>query len=141
MSVKVINHIYYATDDVPKAKSPTQTTRRLPDELSNNDGLAPSSSSASRVTQSTGAIGNDSTAHVAAKVTGVEEDPSREPPAVFTIAANPDTPADGQPYGKLMVEQARRAMQGGGAVSRQIFLYSPVGVTEDIRKNVDFSLG
>ncbi|KAG8705171.1 alpha-tubulin [Ceratobasidium sp. 394] len=32
MSVKVINHIYYSPDDVPKARSPTQTTRWLPDE-------------------------------------------------------------------------------------------------------------
>ena len=32
MSVKVINHIYYGTDDVPKTRSPTTATRRLSEE-------------------------------------------------------------------------------------------------------------
>lgn len=32
MSVKVINHIYYGAEDVPKTRSPTHATRRLADE-------------------------------------------------------------------------------------------------------------
>ncbi|KAG8680624.1 alpha-tubulin [Ceratobasidium sp. 394] len=107
MSVKVINHIYYGADDIPKARSPTQTTRRLPDELSNND-VAPSGTSASRATQSAGSMycpptpasmpsspespktrrerqrasmRKDVLGEQAAKTVEVEEDPSREPPA------------------------------------------------------------
>ncbi|KAG9095321.1 hypothetical protein FS749_010663 [Ceratobasidium sp. UAMH 11750] len=56
MSVKVINHIYYGADDVPKARSPTQTTRRLPEEHESNDDTVPSGSSDSRVTQSAGSM-------------------------------------------------------------------------------------
>ncbi|KDN36067.1 hypothetical protein RSAG8_11089, partial [Rhizoctonia solani AG-8 WAC10335] len=32
MSVKVINHVYYGTDDVPKTRLPTTTTRRLSED-------------------------------------------------------------------------------------------------------------
>ncbi|CAE6462798.1 unnamed protein product [Rhizoctonia solani] len=32
MSVKVINHIYYGTDDVPKTRTPTTATRRLSED-------------------------------------------------------------------------------------------------------------
>ncbi|KAG9079059.1 alpha-tubulin [Ceratobasidium sp. UAMH 11750] len=107
MSVKVINHIYYGTDDVPKARSLTQTTRRLPDEPSNDD-VAPSGTSASRATQSASSMycpptpasmpsspespktrrelqralmRKDVLGEQAAKTVEVEEDPSREPPA------------------------------------------------------------
>ncbi|KAF8606177.1 hypothetical protein BDV93DRAFT_362720 [Ceratobasidium sp. AG-I] len=45
MSVKVINHIYYGADDLPKARSPAQVTRRLPDEGSSRADAGPSSSS------------------------------------------------------------------------------------------------
>ncbi|QRW11298.1 hypothetical protein RhiLY_10297 [Ceratobasidium sp. AG-Ba] len=41
MSVKVINHIYYGSDDIPKARSPTTTTRRLPDESNEDDNTCP----------------------------------------------------------------------------------------------------
>jgi hypothetical protein len=41
MSVKVINHIYYGADDMPKTRSPTQITRRLPDERSSTDDAVP----------------------------------------------------------------------------------------------------
>ncbi|KAG8704489.1 alpha-tubulin [Ceratobasidium sp. 394] len=107
MSVKVINHIYYGADDVPKARSPTQTTRRLPDEPSNGD-ITPSGSSASCTTQSAGSMyrpptpasmpsspespktrrerqrasmRKDILPEQAAKTIKVEEDPSGEPPA------------------------------------------------------------
>ncbi|QRV83637.1 hypothetical protein RhiJN_11653 [Ceratobasidium sp. AG-Ba] len=41
MSVKVINYIYYGSDDIPKARSPTTTTRRLPDESNEDDNTYP----------------------------------------------------------------------------------------------------
>ncbi|KAG8697003.1 hypothetical protein FRC08_006792 [Ceratobasidium sp. 394] len=104
--VKVINHIYYGADDVPKARSPTQTTRQLPDEPS-SDNVAPSGSSASRVTQSASSMyclltpasipsspeslktrrerqrtsmRKDVLGEQAAKIIEVEEDPSHELP-------------------------------------------------------------
>jgi len=108
MSVKVINHIYYGADDIPKARSPTQTTRRLPDEQSSSDNVA-AGPSASRMTQTAGAMycpptpasmpsspespktrrerqrasmRKDVLGEQAAKATvEVEDDPSREPPA------------------------------------------------------------
>ncbi|KAG9090446.1 hypothetical protein FRC06_001082, partial [Ceratobasidium sp. 370] len=55
MSVKVINHIYYGADDIPKARSPTQTTRRLPDERASSDDVAVGPST-SRSTQTAGAM-------------------------------------------------------------------------------------
>lgn len=47
MSVKVINHIYYGADDLPKARSPAQVTRRLPDEGTSRADAGPSSRSRS----------------------------------------------------------------------------------------------
>jgi len=41
MSVKVINHIYYGADDLPKTRSPTQPARRLPEERAPADDAAP----------------------------------------------------------------------------------------------------
>ncbi|CAE6465686.1 unnamed protein product [Rhizoctonia solani] len=32
MPVKVINHIYYGTDDVPKTRTPSTATRRLSED-------------------------------------------------------------------------------------------------------------
>ncbi|KAG8679995.1 hypothetical protein FRC09_018570, partial [Ceratobasidium sp. 395] len=55
MSVKVINHIYYGADDVPKARSPTQTTRQLPNERASTDEAGSGPSTSSRTTQNTGA--------------------------------------------------------------------------------------
>ncbi|QRV88280.1 hypothetical protein RhiJN_16298 [Ceratobasidium sp. AG-Ba] len=40
-SVKFINHIYYGSDDIPKARSPPTTTRRLPDESNEDDNTCP----------------------------------------------------------------------------------------------------
>ncbi|KAF8594494.1 hypothetical protein BDV93DRAFT_565353 [Ceratobasidium sp. AG-I] len=45
MSVKVINHIYSGADDIPKAWSPAQVTRRLPDKGSSRADASPSPSS------------------------------------------------------------------------------------------------
>jgi hypothetical protein len=52
MSVKVINHIYYGADDIPKTRSPTQLSRRLPDERSSADDVVPGPS-ASRAAKAT----------------------------------------------------------------------------------------
>ncbi|KAG9125202.1 hypothetical protein FRC07_008583 [Ceratobasidium sp. 392] len=54
MSVKVIKHIYYSADDVPKAQSPTQTTRQLPDKQSSTDDAGSGPSATPRLNQNTG---------------------------------------------------------------------------------------